>query len=1084
MCNLVHLHVHSEYSLLDGLSRIKDLIKRTKEIGSTALALTDHGICSGIPEFIRECINEGIKPIPGCEIYTTRDRNKKGEFLKEYREKLCEKYKVKEKELKEFVRHIERNPDDFESKARMMLKDKIMDETDLFGGVDLVEFRSDIYDYMSYDNYHMVLIAVNNEGLEDLYEIVSEGFVRGFYSDPRVDLEYIRSNNLGSNIIATSACLGSWFAKLCLSGNIDAAKNYINECKSTFKEFYLEKQATRIPDQIKLNKIIDFIAKETNTKKIITTDVHYANKNDDKIHDVLVAISTARCIHDENRMKYPHEFWLKSEEEMLEIEDDIEAIMNTKEIANMIDIKNNFEQKFPVYKKAKNSVEVFEKMCWEGLFEYAIKKEIDLNRYSNQLQKEIEVIKKSGFVDYFLIVSDFVRWAKENGHMVGPGRGSAAGSLATFCLKITNLDPLIYNLMFERFLNPDRIEMPDIDIDFSYSAAKAVQEYLKETYGADCVSQIGTIGTLAAKSAIRMVGKALGYSLDEQDVFAKLLPNTPNIKLEECYNSEENPQIKVYADNFKEWWSHALKLEGQARSHGVHAGGIVISPDKLTKTTPLRLDKEGGTTTQFDMEEINKLLVKFDILKLDTLDLIKKTMDFAKLDYSVIDNINIKDSKIYRDVYQRLQLGGVFQVEGNGVKKVIEEMKPSSLEDISVIVALFRPGPMDMIPSYVSRKKGIEKVTYLFPELEKTLKDTYGIFVYQEQVMEASVILGGFTKAQADILRKAIGKKNMELIEEWIGYLIYGNEEKGIEGALKRGFDESKLMILKEQWIKFGNYCFNRAHSAAYALLSIQTAWLKAYYPVEFMAALLSISEDKKKDDVSKSVIYMKECEEMKIKILPPDINESLDTWTPIKYNEDGYVGAIRYGLGGIANVSGESINEIIRKRPYNNVEDLVQKTESRKVNKTKVIALIKSGCFDKIDENRNELLNEYIRSRGEFQDNYPSKTTKKDIINYEKETLGTTISVKSRWEEIEEGKTVQITGLVKEIKEMTSKKGTKYYCITLETPEDERKILIFGNGIKSCKSIQKNDKVTIKGKKSNEDVLGNSIEVKNKQEV
>jgi DNA polymerase-3 subunit alpha len=498
----------------------------------------------------------------------------------------------------------------------------------------------------------------------------------------------------------------------------------------------------------------------------------------------------------------------------------------------------------------------------------------------------------------------------------------------------------------------------------------------------------------------------------------------------------------------------------------------------------LRLDKEGGTTTQFDMEEINKLLVKFDILKLDTLDLIKKTMDFANLDYNVIDNINITDKKIYRDVYQRLQLGGVFQVEGNGVKKVIEEMKPSSLEDISVIVALFRPGPMDMIPSYVNRKKGIEKVTYLFPELENVLKDTYGIFVYQEQIMEASVILGGFTKAQSDILRKAIGKKNMELIEEWVGYLIYGNEEKGIEGALKRGFDKDKLMILKEQWIKFGNYCFNRAHSAAYALLSIQTAWLKAYYPVEFMAALLSISEDKKKDDISKSVIYMRECEEMKIKILPPDINESLDTWTPIKYNEDGYFGAIRYGLGGIANVSGESINEIIRKRPYASVEDLVSKTESRKVNKTKVISLIKSGCFDKIDENRNELLNEYIRSRGEFQDNYPSKTSKKDIINYEKETLGTTISIKSRWEEIEEGKTVQITGKVKEIKEMSSKKGTSYYSIILETPEDERKILIFGNGIKSCKTIQKNDKVTVKGKKSKEDVLGNSIEIKNKEEV
>lgn len=1102
MPEIVHLHVHSEESVLDGLSKVDELVKRAKEIGSRALALTDHGTCAGIPDFIEACRREGIKPLPGCEVYMTRDREKKGEFLKEYRLKLCDQYKVKEKDLKTFMKDIDRNPDEFEAKAKILLSDYLMESSEVQGNIfdwasnnleelseedKVSQFKHDVYDYLSYQNYHLLLLPVNNEGLEDLYKITSDAYINGFYFNPRTDLAYIRKHNLGKNIIATSACLGGWFAKLSLAGRMDEAINFIKECKDIFHSFYLEKQATRLPDQIKLNRLIDQIAKETQTPKVITTDVHYANKDDNYIHDILVASATKKCISDEDRLKYPHEFWMKSPEEIMEIEHDPEAMQNTIDIAEQVDVTLPEKPLFPKFipENDEDDVETLLKnKTWNALFRYAIEKPIDLETYAGRLQYELDTIISLGFADYFLIVSDFIKAAKNEGIHVGPGRGSAAGSLVAFLLGITEPDPIEYNLMFERFLNPERAGYPDIDVDFPYSGARFVQNYLKSKYGEDKVAQIGTKGTLAARAACRLIGKTLGYDLATQDKFAKSIPDKPGIKLEEAYKSEL--AVQSYARQYPEWWKAMLALEGHVRSVGVHAGGIVLSPEPLTKTVPLRTDKEGLVTTQFDMTWIEKLLVKFDVLKLDTLDLIKQTMKNAGLLNFNINKIDLNDPKIYEEVYRKLNLSGIFQCESQLFQDIIKELQPNCFEDISVIVALGRPGPLDLIPSYIRRKFGQEKVEYPFPELEPVLKDTYGIWVYQEQIMEASVILGGFTRGQSDILRKAIGKKKMDLMKEWIDYMIYGSEEKGIEGAIKRGFDEKKLLKLKDEWIKFGEYCFNKSHSVCYAMLSVQTAWLKTYYPKEFMAALMTISEGKKdKNSQPKNAAYMKECERMGIKILPPDINESQISWTPVDLKDEEYpLGAIRFGLGSIAFLSNESgaIEEIIRCRPYRSVEDLVKKASS-KINKTKVIALIKSGAFDSINGNRNLLWRNYMKERGEDYELIPAKTTKRDILSYEKEFLGSSVTVKSRWEGIPDGKeNVTLTGFITQFETFHAKKdGKEHARIMVETQEDDRQVLVFNWLLeKHREKLVVGQKVQIRGKKSGEDMLANNIQYPN----
>ncbi|GAK42126.1 DNA polymerase III subunit alpha [Paenibacillus sp. TCA20] len=1126
-----HLHVHCEYSELDGLSTVKDLVKRAKEIGSSALAITDHGVCGAIPDFITACKEEGIKPIPGCEAYMTKNRHLKSDFHKASKAIFLEKYGIKDKAWKAFRKAVRNNPDNFMLEARELLKDYIMredlksmasgseEELDLFGfgmmeeekplvvGFSpddaLEDFRKEFYELIKHDNFHIVLMATNQQGLEDLYEIISDAHISGFYSNPRTDLAFIRDRGLGKHIIATSACLGSYLARFALAGDLAECRSFIQECKDTFHSFYLEKQATRIPEQIRLNEIIDQLALETNTPKIVTTDVHYANKDDRDIHDILVASSMNKCIHDNDRLIYAHEFWMKSEDEIREIINDDEAIENTLRIAELVDVDLPKDPLFPKYIVDENDTaeEQLEKLAWNRLFTYTLKTPIDLEQYSQQLQYELSVINPLGFADYFLIVSDYINWAKENGFEVGPGRGSAAGSLVAFVIGITTIDPIKWDLMFERFLNPERAGYPDIDVDFSYEGARAVQEYMKQKYGDLNVAQIGTYGTLAGRSVIRAVGKALGYSAQDQDRFAKSIPETPGITLDKYINKngkevdgayQISPETRMYADRYPEWWQAAKALEGHVRSAGVHAGGIVLSPKPLTNTVPLRLDKEGLTTTQYDMEWIEKFLVKFDILKLSTLDLIKKTKQNAGIMDLDLNTIDFNDPKIYEEIYNKLNLSGIFQCESDLFRGIIKDMEPSNVEDISVIVALGRPGPLDLIPSYIRRKKGQERVTYPFDSLEPVLGKTYGIWVYQEQIMKASMILGGFTTGQSDILRKAISKKNHALMEEWINYMIYGSAEKDAEliakgkeplnipGAISLGYDEATLLKIKEDWIKFGDYCFNYAHSACYAVLSVMTAYLKAYYPTEFMAALMTISEGKLKDGVPRNVAYMKECEEMGISILPPDINYSNDSWTPINAQEgEEGLGKILYGLASIAGVSSKDLDVITECRPFKEFDDFLLANRTMKLNKTKTSNLIKSGSFDTISDNRNLLLRRYFEYRGEEFEHMPSKTTKKDIIAYEREMLGTNVSIRSRWDSIEDGReNITFTGYIIESKPFTAKSSGKVTGkAKIETAEDELSLVIFNKiWSKNADDFIIGRKIKVVGKRSGSDLIVDKI--------
>ncbi|MGV7000340.1 DNA polymerase III subunit alpha [Priestia megaterium] len=1157
MCRGCHLHVHSEESLLDGLSTVKQLVMKAKSLGQTALGLTDHGVCGAIPDFITECLKHGIKPIPGCEVYTTKDRKIQSDEFQEMRENLCIKYKIvdgkgkpKKKVLSDFLRKVKKNFSCFDEEAMVILKDYLMasdsspqeESLDLFSAFEVSftdveaprtteekveEFKEEVLNYLDHGNFHMVLLAMNNKGLEDLYEIVSDSHINGFYDDPRTDLSFIRERGLGKNIIATSACLGSFFSRLCLAGRYAEAKKHIEEAKETFHMFFLEKQATSIPEQVFVNQVIDQLAAETNTPKILTTDVHYANKEDNQIHDVLVTSSTGKCISDENRMIYAHEFWMKTDEEMMEQCFDEEAWANTLKIAEMVDVSLPKEPLFPKFPVSGDETveDLLRKKAWAGLFELALSDNIDINQYSKRLQYELDVICSEGFSDYFLIDEDMIDATVKAGFLVGPGRGSGAGSLVCYVLHITWLDPIKNDLLFERFLNPERAGYPDLDVDYSYDGALWVQQYLKRKYGHDKVAQIGTKGTLAARKVCKKVGKTLGFDNPTQDAFAKAIPGRPGVTLKEAYAEEE--LVRQYAQAYPQWWEAMVALEGHIAQVGTHAGGVVLSPEPLTKVTPLRIDSAGLETTQFDMEWIEKFLVKFDILKIDTLDLIKNALEYAGLwgKVNIYRDLDINDPKIYERVYNNLNLSGIFQCESDLFRKIISDMKPNSFADISVIVALGRPGPLDLIPTYVARKWGREKVTYPFDELSPVLEETFGVWVYQEQIMKASQILGGLTLGQADMIRKGVAKKKHDLMNRWIDLMIYGSDrykemqaalvaqypldadgnstvplndegkpafwvdyqydkQPEIEGAINRGFDEKTLLQIKADWIKFGNYCFNKAHSAAYALLSCITAWLKCYYPVEFMAALLTISEGKKdKDRNPKNIHYMKECEEMGMVILPPDVNISRAGWTPVTYEvpvetEDGLlIGEIRFGLSSIAKVSGESVTEIIEHRPYTSVEDLVAKTNGTKVNKTKVESLIKSGAFDEINKNRNLLLRNYYQSRGDEYDHVPATTTKATILAYEREMFGTTVSIRSRWAKIEDGASTQITGIIRSVESWKAKSGKEHYTLSVETSEEPILVTVWGYLMEQKNNeLKLGNKVTIKGEKSRDKLTAKNI--------
>ena len=887
--SFVHLHVHTEYSLLDGACRIGSLMDRVKELGQSAVAITDHGVMYGCIDFYKAAKNAGIKPIIGCEVYLTR---------------------------------------------RLI--------TDHVHGVDN-------------DPYHLVLLCKDRKGYENLCLLVSKAFIEGFYGKPRVDLEMLKQHHEG--LIATSACLAGGVAQQLLQEEYDAAKEHALKLAEIFGEdnFYLELQDHGIPEQRPVNQGIMRIARETGLPLIVSNDAHYLRKEDAETQDVMLCIQTGKTIDEPNRMKFQtEEFYLKSEAEMLELFPNCpDAFENTVKIADRCNLEFVFNEyhlpSFPVPEGYTNEA-YFRTLCMNGFRERYPDAPAE---YLERLEYEIGVISRMGYVNYYLIVWDFIRYAKENGIPVGPGRGSGAASIVAYCLHITEVDPMKYALIFERFLNPERVSMPDFDTDFCQERRGEVIDYVMRKYGSDHVAQIVTFGTMAARGAIRDVGRALNFTYAETDVVAKLVPTMPlHITLEESL--KVSPKLKEMYDGderVRKLIDTAMRLEGMPRNTSTHAAGVVITADPVCSYVPLSCNDE-TIVTQYTMTTIEELgLLKMDFLGLRNLTVIRDAEEQIRLlepEFS-IDNIPDDDAETFKMLADG-QTQGVFQLESSGMTGVCVGMKASSIEDITAIVALYRPGPMDSIPKFIENKLNHKKVTYKTPLLEPILRVTYGCIVYQEQVIEIFRSLGGYTMGQADNIRRAISKKKMKIIEENRKVFVYGDPEQGISGAVSKGVPESVAQSIYDEIVAFANYAFNKAHAVCYAVVSYQTAYLKCHYPKQYMAALMTSVLDSS----TKVSGYIAACKDMGIPVLPPDINKSL-------YNFAVEGDAIRFALGAVKSVGRTVIRALIEKReqggPFKSLEDLLQRMHEGELNKRAVENFIKCGAMDGFGYHRSELL-------------------------------------------------------------------------------------------------------------------------------
>ena len=887
--SFVHLHVHSEYSLLDGACRISGMMDRVKELGQSAIALTDHGVMYGCIDFYKAAKAAGIKPIIGCEVYV----------------------------------------------ARRGMEDRIH-------GVDD-------------KSYHLVLLCRNMTGYKNLCLLVSEAFCRGFYGKPRVDLELLRKHHEG--LIALSACLGGAVAQNLLWDDYEAAKQTALTLSEIFgsDNFYLELQDHGIEQQIPVNQGIMRLARETGLPLVVTNDAHYLRKEDAKTHDVLLCIQTGETVDNPDRkMRFEtEEFYLKSEEELRQLFPNCpEAFENTAKIAERCNLEFVFNEyhlpSFPVPEGYTNE-QYFRKLCMDGFRERYVDPP---ESYLERLEYEIGVISRMGYVNYYLIVWDFIRYAKESGIPVGPGRGSGAASIVAYCMHITEVDPMKYALIFERFLNPERVSMPDFDTDFCQERRGEVINYVTEKYGADHVAQIVTFGTMAARGAIRDVGRALNFTFAETDVVAKLVPTMPlHITLKEALNV--SPKLKEMYDGderVRTLIDTAMRLEGMPRNSSTHAAGVVITADPVSTYVPLS-SNDNTIVTQYPMTTIEELgLLKMDFLGLRNLTVIrdaelqiqKHTPDFS------MDRIPDDDPETFKMLTEG-KTQGVFQLESAGMTGVCVGMKAGSIEDITAIVALYRPGPMDSIPTFIDNKLGRNKVTYKTPLLEPILKVTYGCIVYQEQVIEIFRRLGGYTMGQADNIRRAISKKKQKIIEQERKVFVYGDAEQGIPGCITNGVPEQVAQSIYDEIVAFANYAFNKAHAVCYAVVSYQTAYLKCHYPKEYMAALMTSVLD----NAIKVSGYISECKEMGIATLPPDINHSFDQFTV-----EG--DAIRFGLGAVKNVGRNLIRTMAAKRsaegPFKSMEDFLQRMGDE-LNKRAVENFIKCGALDCFGHHRSEML-------------------------------------------------------------------------------------------------------------------------------
>ncbi|HHV77726.1 MAG TPA: DNA polymerase III subunit alpha [Syntrophothermus lipocalidus] len=1003
MQGFVHLHTHSEYSLLDGAVRVSSLVKRAKELGMPALAITDHGVLYGVIDFYKQARKAGIKPIIGCEVYVA-------------------------------PRHrFDRTP-------------KVDDAL-----------------------YHLTLLCENQDGYRNLVQMVSKAFLEGFYYKPRVDKELLEQH--GRGLIALSGCIAGEVPELLLAGNYEEARAVAGYFREVFGEnnFFLEVQDHGLSEQRVVNEAMCHLSRELDVPLVATNDVHYLNRDDAFIHDVLLCIQTGKVLTDESRMRFPcPEFYFKSGEEMSSLFAHIpEAVTNTVTIAERCSVDFGFDSfclpEFPLPEGA-TAESYLEDLAWKKLrerFAHPGTKVID------RLRLELDVINRMGFAGYFLIVQDLVHWAKNRGIRVGPGRGSAAGSLVSYVLGITDINPLEYGLLFERFLNPERITMPDIDIDFCFEKRDQVINYVIEKYGSDRVAQIITFGTMAARAAIRDVGRVLEYPYSEVDRIAKMVPAELGISLDRALEVSGD-LAEAYKNDFRvrRLVDTARALEGFPRHASVHAAGVVIGRESLSRVLPLQRTADGHVVTQFTKETVEEIgLLKMDILGLRTLTVIDRCLDIIRKTrgYEIdIDHISLDDP----DTYRLLSEGdtvGVFQLESEGLRRLLQEVRPSSFEDLIAIIALYRPGPLGsgMVEDFVNRKHGRQPIEYLHPKLEPILRETYGVILYQEQVMRIASELADFSMGEADVLRRAMGKKKPDELA--------AQRNKFVEGAYRNGIDRETASSLFELMEHFAGYGFNKSHSAAYALVSYQTAYLKAHYPVEYMCAFLTSVIDNQ----DRVVYYLKECKRMGMDILPPDINESFENFTVAG-------GRIRFGLGAIKNVGINAVRSIIEARKEGRFSSLLEfclRVDLRQLNKRVMENLILAGAFDSLGLKRKEalsLLDECLalavevraamdsaqpslfvddaaatvvqdpvpRSKGEF--------SVQEKLKKEKEVLGFYVSQNpleeyrevipylmsheiSELSKLDEGQVVRIVATVTAMKRSRSKKGEPWARLVLE---------------------------------------------------
>ena len=898
-----HLHVHTEYSLLDGSNKIKEYVKRVKELGMDSAAITDHGVMYGVIDFYRAAREAGIKPILGCEVYVAPNSR----FDKE-----------------------------------------------LTGGEDRY--------------YHLVLLAENNTGYANLMKIVSRGFTEGYYYKPRVDMEIL--NRYHEGIIALSACLAGEVQRYIVKGLVDEARKAAKKYEACFGKgnYFLEMQDHGIPEQRTVNTELMKMSRELDIPLVVTNDVHYTYKEDVDSHDILLCLQTGKKLADEDRMRYVGgQYYVKSEEEMKGLFPYAwEAVENTQRIADRCNVEIEFGvTKLPKYDvpEGYDSWSYLNKLCTDGLKERYEDENKPAGNTGQTLRErldyELGVIRTMGYVDYFLIVWDFINYAKENGIPVGPGRGSAAGSIVAYCLKITNIDPIRYNLLFERFLNPERVSMPDIDVDFCFERRQEVIDYVGRKYGADKVVQIVTFGTMAAKGVIRDVGRVMDLPYAFVDSIAKMIPNELNITIDRAL--EMNPEFRnLY--NSDEQVKHLIdmcrRLEGLPRHTSMHAAGVVICQKSADEFVPLSRGSDGSITTQFTMTTLEELgLLKMDFLGLRTLTVIKDAVDMIEKDTGVhidVDHIDYDDKKVL-DSIGTGRTDGVFQLESAGMKSFMKELRPQNLEDVIAGISLYRPGPMDFIPKYIKGKNNSADITYACPELEHILAPTYGCIVYQEQVMQIVRDLGGYTLGRSDLVRRAMSKKKQYVMEKERANFIYGNAEEGVPGCISRGISEDVAGQIYDTMMDFAKYAFNKSHAACYAVVSYQTAYLKYYYPVEFMAALLTSVIDNPK----KVAEYILVCRNMGISILPPDINEG----------ESGFSvsgGSIRYALTAIKGVGWPVIEAVVNERrergTFTNLKDFITRIADKDVNKRAIENFIKAGALDSLGGTRKQFMSVYVQ--------------------------------------------------------------------------------------------------------------------------